>query len=448
MLDPNETVRSLKALIVRDFSDLPSGNDPVSMALRELAGTFAAEAKGTLDRTVRFSMNASEAMTAVADMTSNLGETDSRTQTMAAAVEEMTASINQIADASTSAAELASAANKAAADGVQSMDKVVQQMDSITGVVQTVSGQTETLTDASRQIAGILETIDAIAKQTNLLALNATIEAARAGEHGKGFAVVAGEVKSLANQTSSATEDIRDRIDALTTEISALVEAVSGVLQEVESGKEVVHATGEGIRGISDNVSDVSTRMEEVASMLSEQTAAVQEIGSGVAIVAGLSRDNQERTERTIQSVAATEALIDEQFAELESLNIDDYILYRAKSDHFTWKKKLAEMFVGLNNLREEELADHHQCRLGKWYDQSSDPWFTGNPDFQALVEPHARVHELGIAAAQAHGSGNLKEAEARFAEMEQASVEVAALLDKLIERRSRAAAPAVSAAA
>jgi len=439
MVDQTETVRFIEALINRDITDPPTGDDPVSAAIRALADSMATEATNTLDRTVRFSMNASQAMTTVAQMTSNLIETDSRTQTMASALEELTASINQISEASNSAADLASTSRNGALEGVQKMNTVVHHMDRIADVVQHVSGRTETLSNASRQIAGILETIDAIAKQTNLLALNATIEAARAGEHGKGFAVVAGEVKSLANQTSSATEDIRRRIDALMEEISGLTSTVPEALEEVENGKKAVHSTEEDIHDISEHASNVSTRMKEVASMLSEQTEAVQEIGSGIAYVAELSNRNKDRTERTIKSVSVTETLIEEQLTKLEQIDIDSYVLYRAKSDHYIWKKKLAEMFVGLNNLKEDELADHHQCRLGKWYDQIDDPWFTGNPDFKRLVEPHSRVHEFGKAAAHAHGQGSPEEAERLFGEMDKASEDVAALLDKLIEQRTRA---------
>ncbi|MGC8030346.1 methyl-accepting chemotaxis protein, partial [Salmonella enterica] len=65
-----------------------------------------------------------------------------------------------------------------------------------------------TLSDAADKIGEVVQLVQAIASQTNLLALNATIEAARAGEAGKGFAVVASEVKSLAHQTSKATEEI------------------------------------------------------------------------------------------------------------------------------------------------------------------------------------------------------------------------------------------------
>ena len=102
-----------------------------------------------------------------------------------------------------------------------------------------------------------MKLISDIASQTNLLALNATIEAARAGEAGKGFAVVASEVKSLANQTAKATE-----------EISAQIVAVQNVT------KDAVDA----IKRIGGTIGEVSTVATSIASAVEEQGAATQEI--------------------------------------------------------------------------------------------------------------------------------------------------------------------------
>jgi hemoglobin-like flavoprotein len=100
--------------------------------------------------------------------------------------------------------------------GASDLTKVLDAVTGIEGVVETLRNEVE-------DVAKVAQQIQAIAKQTNLLALNATIEAARAGAAGKGFAVVAGEVKQLAGQTSTATSQIGETLNNLTSQIQQLV---------------------------------------------------------------------------------------------------------------------------------------------------------------------------------------------------------------------------------
>ena len=81
-----------------------------------------------------------------------------------------------------------------------------------TAGARTSASPMQGLAENAGRISVVIDLIQSIASQTNLLALNATIEAARAGEAGRGFAVVASEVKSLANQTAKATDEIRSQI--------------------------------------------------------------------------------------------------------------------------------------------------------------------------------------------------------------------------------------------
>ncbi len=197
----------------------------------------------------------SEGMSATSDQTNHQvravaaasEEASSNVQTVAAASEELSASIGEISRQVTHAASIA----ERAVEETRRTDN-------------TVRGLTET----AGRIGEVVKLISNIAGQTNLLALNATIEAARAGEAGKGFAVVASEVKSLANQTAKATE-----------EISAQIAAVQKVTQEAV----------DAIRSIGGTIGEVSEVATGIASAVEEQGAATQEI----------TRNTQEAARRT-----------------------------------------------------------------------------------------------------------------------------------------------------
>jgi methyl-accepting chemotaxis protein len=119
----------------------------------------------------------------------------------------------------------------------------------------------QALAEGAQKIGEIVDLIRNIAGQTNLLALNATIEAARAGDAGKGFAVVASEVKSLANQTAKATEDIAGQI--------AQIQRVT---------KEAVDSIG----GIGNTIGEITNIATSIAAAVEEQGAATQEIARNV----------------------------------------------------------------------------------------------------------------------------------------------------------------------
>ncbi len=159
---------------------------------------------------------------------------------IAAAVEEMTASIGEIA---------------------KNMSMSKNASSSILSESNQSSTAAQSLSAKMRDMQGIVELINGIASQVNLLALNATIEAARAGEAGKGFAVVAAEVKSLASQTTKATEDISRQI------------------KEIQLSSNEVASS---IASITNAASSVDQYVTGVATAIEEQTAVTQEISSNV----------------------------------------------------------------------------------------------------------------------------------------------------------------------
>ena len=113
------------------------------------------------------------------------------------------------------------------AAGKEKIDELIRQVNISDDASKKVSEELAKLMEYNGQMQSIIEIIDNITSQTSLLALNASIEAARVGEAGKGFAVVASEITNLADQTQSATVDIADLIENISSELDMVVKVIN-----------------------------------------------------------------------------------------------------------------------------------------------------------------------------------------------------------------------------
>jgi methyl-accepting chemotaxis protein len=184
-------------------------------------------------------------------------QTNHNVQSVAAAAEEMTAAVGEI--------------NIQIAKSTDAVRETVERV--------TLANQaSQALAQASESIGSIAKTIEDIAAQINLLALNATIEAARAGEAGKGFAVVASEVKTLANQTAKATEEIQEQIVNVRDVSTQVIESLSAIGTAVTRVSEFSGA-------ISAAVEEQSAVNHDVTKNMVTASAGVEQISTGIGAV-------------------------------------------------------------------------------------------------------------------------------------------------------------------
>lgn len=260
----------------------------------------------------------------IANLRALVGRIAESSTTLSAAAEELSATATQLVATSTQTGVQANTLSGAAQTVSSHISAVAAGSEELSASVKEVAGnmtatarvaneatqqtrQSDTLIAklgaTSLKIGDVVNTISAIAGQTNLLALNATIEAARAGESGRGFAVVANEVKNLAQQTATATGDIREKITSIQADVQGVTQALAAISQTVKS-------LDSSQQSISAAVEEQSTTTSEMTRTLAQASQGSGEIAAQVSGLAEASRavaqgaDNTQRAATQLSQLA------------------------------------------------------------------------------------------------------------------------------------------------
>lgn len=234
---------------------------------------------------------------------------------------------------------------------IKTADNVQKSQESIGGVIgklehlmELIAGSSNaivSLNDRTKEIGTIAGLIKDIADQTNLLALNAAIEAARAGEHGRGFAVVADEVRKLAERTQKATMEISMTLQTLQQEAN-----------------------------------DILGSSEEIGTIASESQVNIREF-----------EDVLDDFAKTVANTAKLSKFI--------NASLFTTLL---KVDHIIFKHDAYSAIINQDNQKAATLTDHHECRLGKWYDSANGKILsTHTLSYKKMDIPHALVHKSAL---------------------------------------------------
>jgi len=217
------------------------------------------------------------------DMSEGSQQASGKAHSVAAAAEEMTANVTSVAagmeQTTTNLSSVASATEQMTStigEIANNSEKARRITEDATRQAERISEQMNQLGTAAQEIGKVTETITEISSQTNLLALNATIEAARAGSAGKGFAVVANEIKELAQQTATATEDIKNRI-------AGVQSSTAGGIAEIGKVSQIIHEVSDIVSSIAAAIEEQSTVTKDIARNIAEASIGVGDANKRVA---------------------------------------------------------------------------------------------------------------------------------------------------------------------
>jgi methyl-accepting chemotaxis protein len=276
--------------------------DQMSTSLEELSST-AQELSATAD----------EINSTVQTFTHDLQKQEEETSATTVSIDKVATTLLDITRKAEKSSEVFEQTKDVSKRGGETVQQSVQKINDIAQSMEVIEERMRHLNSSLSDIAGFVETIQGIASQTNLLSLNAAIEAARAGDTGRGFSVVAEEVRKLAENAASASQQIQSLINQIQTETRETGEATRLGSQAVQSGRDTIHLAGSSLDEIMKTANQSASISVSISHELNQQSDALKDMMKRVRKVQSLGNSNF----TAAQTMAAS---LQEQTASLEQI--------------------------------------------------------------------------------------------------------------------------------
>jgi methyl-accepting chemotaxis protein len=285
-------------------------------AMSNMRGRLLPMLRSIQDASSQLSHEAQGVSAASTQIAQAVSDQESQSQQVAAAVEEMVAAVREVTQHCQEAAVLGSETGSRAQDGCEVVQMVAGTIRDLAREAGQNALSVRDLGERSEQITKIVTLIEEIAGQTNLLALNAAIESARAGEHGRGFAVVAGEVRRLAERTTSATREIAAAVQTIQQRTTGAVQSIEANSGRVEKSVQSAESAAEKLTFLGVKTAEVEQRIKLIAQAAEEQSEASALVADSMhQIAAGItsSSDGAKDLSRTATELVTLAAALKEQ---------------------------------------------------------------------------------------------------------------------------------------
>ena len=220
-----------------------------------------------------------------------------------AAVNEMAVSIDQVSANAMESATVADRSVAIAYNGAEVVQRSIEGMDTIREQIQETAKRIKRLGESSQEIGDIVSLINDIADQTNILALNAAIQASMAGEAGRGFAVVADEVQRLAERSAAATKQIEGLVKTIQTDTNEAVISMEQTTSEVVRGARLAKDAGVALGEIQSVSRSLADLIQNISNAARQQAASAGHISNTMNIIQEITTQTTAGTIATARSV-------------------------------------------------------------------------------------------------------------------------------------------------
>jgi methyl-accepting chemotaxis protein len=222
--------------------------------------------------------SSSEILASTAQIAAGMSETATSVTETTATMEEIKQTALLSSKKSRSVSENAQKSALVAEQGKSTVSETMEGINHIKRLMETVAESVVMLSEQTQAIGEIITVVNDLTQQSNLLAVNAAIEASKAGEHGKGFAVVAQEIKSLADQSKQATEQVRTILGDIQKATGKSVLATEQVSKAVEAGVKQTAESGESIWKLAESIGEAAQAAEQIAVSNQQQLTGIEQV--------------------------------------------------------------------------------------------------------------------------------------------------------------------------
>lgn len=261
-------------------------------SLDAMADTLRNQTRHMQDAVNILSTSAAEISTTVSQVAQSTSSTSTSVAETTTTIEEVKQAARIASEKSKDVARMAEESVRVSSEGKTATEETIARMNLIKEQMESVGETVVRLSEHGQTIAEIIKTVQDLADQSNLLAVNASIEAARAGDHGKGFSIVAHEIKTLADQSKEATDQVRTILGETRKWVSAVVMATEQGTKAVGKGVQQSTKAGEAIAILSNSVAESAQAARVIQTSSEQQFSGVDQVSGAMVGIEEAVRQN------------------------------------------------------------------------------------------------------------------------------------------------------------